>query len=69
MFMAVSGRSGITAFDRLGDRIQTTEKRCPTCGYTDEEGNWTNGTTGNRVVYQHVCPRCGAEREYVIKLG
>lgn len=59
--------SGKTPLDRLRRRYETTEKRCPACGYVDEEGNWTSETDGRRVVYRHVCPSCGDAREHVFR--
>jgi len=49
-------------------RYESTEKKCPECGYVDEEGNWTNRTDGSRIVYHHVCPSCGADREHIYDL-
>jgi len=59
---------GKTPFERLRTRYESTEKKCPECGYVDEEGNWTSRTDGSRVVYHHVCPSCGADREHVFQL-
>jgi hypothetical protein len=67
--MSIHGTSSAGALERLRRRYETTEKRCPARGFVDEEGNWTSQTDGRRVVYHHVCPSCGAEREHVIELG
>lgn len=56
-------------FERLRRRYETTDKRCPECGHVDETGNWTSRTDGHRVVYHHVCPACGADREHVFEFG
>jgi RNA polymerase subunit RPABC4/transcription elongation factor Spt4 len=61
--------AGSGALERLRRRHETTEKKCPAHGFVDEAGNWTSETDGRRVVYQHVCPSCGADRERVIELG
>jgi len=49
-------------------RYENTRKRCPECGYVDEEGNWTSHADGQRVVYRHVCPACDASREHTLDL-
>ena len=61
-------RGGISALERLRRRYETTQKRCPDCGFVDEEGNWTSRTNGRLVVYHHVCPSCGAGREHTFRL-
>jgi len=67
--MVTKNNYGKTPFERLRTRYESTDKKCPDCGYVDEEGNWTNQTDGSRVVYHHVCPSCGADRELVYELG
>lgn len=67
--MSIHATSSAGALERLRRRYETTEKRCPARGFVDEEGNWTSQTDGRRVVYHHVYPSCGAEREHVIELG
>ncbi|MFB6157625.1 MAG: HVO_0649 family zinc finger protein [Haloferacaceae archaeon] len=62
-------KGGSTPLDRLRRRYETTETKCPECGYVDDEGNWTSRTDGRRVVYHHVCPSCGAGREHTYRLG
>ena len=59
---------GGTPLERMRRRYEATEKKCPACGYVDEEGNWTSRTDGRRVVYRHVCPGCDASREHVFRL-
>lgn len=60
---------GMTPLERLRRRYETTDKKCPSCGYVDEEGNWTAWMDGRRIVYHHVCPGCGADREHTFDLG
>ena len=60
---------GTTALERLRRRYETTEKKCPDCGFVDESGNWTSRTDGRRVVYHYVCPSCGAARNHTFQLG
>lgn len=67
--MATHGMRGNTALDRLLRRYETTETRCPECGHDDRAGNWTSRTDGGRVVYHHVCPSCGADREHTFRLS
>jgi len=66
--MPTHGMEGITTLESLLRRYETTETKCPECGYVDDEGNWTNRTDGQRIVYHHVCPRCSADREHVFRL-
>ncbi|MDQ2052801.1 HVO_0649 family zinc finger protein [Natronolimnohabitans sp. A-GB9] len=49
-------------------RYETTDKKCPACGYVDEDGNWKSRTDGGRIVYRHVCPSCKASREHTFSL-
>lgn len=67
--MVPQGKKGGSTFARLRRRYETTEKKCPACGYVDEEGNWTSETDGHQIVYQHVCPSCDATREHVFRLN
>ncbi len=66
--MATRGRGGKTPLDRLRRRYETTHKKCPACGFIDEDGNWTCRTDGRRIVYYHVCPSCDADREHTFTL-
>ncbi|MFB6301928.1 MAG: HVO_0649 family zinc finger protein [Haloferacaceae archaeon] len=66
--MPTRGTGGKTPLERLRRRYETTEKRCPECGYVDDEGNWTSETDGRKIVYRHVCPSCGATRDHVFRL-
>lgn len=66
--MTPRNRGGRTALERLRRRYETTEKRCTSCGYVDDEGNWTSETDGRQIVYRHVCPSCGATREHTFEL-
>jgi transposase-like protein len=67
--MATNSTGGSTALDRLRRRYETTEKKCPACGYVDHSANWTSRTDGRRVVYRYVCPSCDASREHTFRLG
>lgn len=51
-------------FERIRRRYEESEKKCPECGYVDEDGNWESRTDGRRIVYHHVCPSCDAGREH-----
>lgn len=59
---------GGTTLERLLHRYESTETKCPECGYVDDEGNWSSETDGRRIVYHHVCPSCRADREHVFSL-
>jgi RNA polymerase subunit RPABC4/transcription elongation factor Spt4 len=67
--MATNTNRGGSPFSRLRARYESTDKKCPACGHVDETGNWTSHAEGARVVYHHVCPSCGADREHVLELG
>ena len=56
-------------FEWLQRRYEETEKKCPECGYVDDDGNWKSQTDGQRVVYHHVCPSCSADREHTFEFG
>lgn len=58
-----------TPLENLRRRYETTETKCPDCGYVDEGHNWESRTDGKRVVYRHVCPSCDASREHTFRLG
>jgi len=52
--------------ERLRERYENSETKCPECGFVDDsEDNWLSHTDGGRIVYHHVCPSCDAAREYV----
>lgn len=57
-----------TALEKLRRRYETTDKKCPACGYVDTGRNWESRTDGKRVVYRHVCPSCDASREHTFRL-
>lgn len=59
---------GRTPLERVRVRYENTDKKCPECGYVDEEGNWTSQTNGRQLVYRHVCPSCKASREHTFDL-
>lgn len=54
-----SKHRGVTALDRLRERYDADSRVCPACSYEDTEGGWQAATTGDRVLYRHVCPSCG----------
>lgn len=66
--MVPRNRGGRTKLEWIRRRYEGTEKRCPECGYVDEEGNWMSETDGRRIVYRHVCPSCSASREHTFDL-
>ena len=66
--MPTPNTGGNTPLDRLRRRYETTETKCTDCGYVDDESNWTSGTNGREIVYRHVCPSCGADREHTFRL-
>jgi len=65
--MAIRRNAGTTALDRLRSRLEA-DLRCPECGYEDAEGEWSARTTGDRVLYRHVCPSCGAIDSLTLRL-
>lgn len=67
--MPASNTAGVTSLARLRRRYETTEKKCPDCGFVDESRNWTSRTDGRRIVYTHVCPSCEASREHTFELA
>ncbi|WP_255196790.1 HVO_0649 family zinc finger protein [Halorarius litoreus] len=67
--MALGNVRGQSALDRLRERYESTETKCTACGYVDENGNWTSETDGRKIVYHHVCPSCGASREFTYRLN
>lgn len=62
------GMIGASTLEWVRQRYETTEKKCPACGFVDEEGNWTSRTDGREIVYHHVCPSCGAHRDHTFSL-
>jgi len=61
--------TGSTPLERLRSRYESTETRCPECGYVDDDReSWTSRSDGRRIVYHHVCPGCDADREHVFEL-
>lgn len=67
--MTSHGITGSTPLERLLHRYETTDTKCPNCGYIDDEPNWTSQTEGKQIVYNHTCPSCGDERQHVFTLG
>lgn len=66
--MPTAPTRGNTPLARLRRRYETTETKCPECGYVDEEGNWTSRTDGREIVYHHICPSCRADRTHTFQL-
>lgn len=56
-------------FERLREKFDKSELRCPACGYVDTDGNWRVTTTGARVRYQFICPTCDAVETRELRLG
>lgn len=63
------GKNGSSPFDRLREKFDADELRCRDCGYVDEDGSWRVSTTGARVTYQHICPKCDALSTRELRLG
>ena len=61
--------TGGSTLDRLRERYEQTDTKCTACGHVDTEGNWTTEADGAEMVYNHVCPSCGASREHVFDLS
>jgi len=64
--MAVQGPTGITALDRMRDRLTETESRCPECG--SDAAEWRCETDGGRVRYERTCPSCDAVASRTLRL-
>jgi ribosomal protein L32 len=64
--MAVQGPTGVSALDRLRDRLTETVSRCPECGCDDAE--WHCETDGGQVRYERTCPSCGATADRTVDL-
>lgn len=60
---------GHSAFEQFRRKLDDSERRCRHCGYTDAEGGWRVTTSGSRVQYQHVCPKCDAIDTRELRLG
>ncbi|WP_435126920.1 HVO_0649 family zinc finger protein [Halobaculum sp. D14] len=56
--MAIRG-DGPSALSGYQERLRS-RVRCVECGRVDVGADWTTGFRDGRVVYRHVCPRCGA---------
>jgi len=67
--MSPRSTGGKTALDRLRRRYETTDTKCPDCGYVDDEAHWTARTDGNRIVYHYTCPSCQASRDHTFEIG
>ncbi|WP_222919918.1 HVO_0649 family zinc finger protein [Natrinema sp. SYSU A 869] len=55
-------------FERLREKFDESELRCPACGYVDTDGGWRVTTSGGRVRYQFVCPTCDAVETRELRL-
>lgn len=60
---------GTNPLERLGSRFDDVDLVCPDCGYEDDDGSWTSVTSGDRILYRHVCPSCGSIRKRTLRLG
>ncbi|ESP89691.1 HVO_0649 family zinc finger protein [Candidatus Halobonum tyrrellensis] len=65
--MARSDRAGTTPLDRYRERLRE-EPECAECGFTDEGGDWRTKYRNRRIVYHHLCPRCGATETLELRL-
>jgi predicted RNA-binding Zn-ribbon protein involved in translation (DUF1610 family) len=63
----VSG--GMNPLESLRSRFDDADLVCSDCGYEDHDGSWTSVTSGDRVLYRHVCPSCGSIRKRTLRLG
>ncbi|WP_435064668.1 HVO_0649 family zinc finger protein [Halobaculum sp. EA56] len=66
--MASRRRGGTTPLELYRERLRESP-RCGECGYTDEGGEWQTAYRERRLVYRHVCPRCGAIERRVFRLN
>lgn len=59
-----------TAFDLYREQLRDTPT-CAKCGFTDSGGTWQTAYRERRLVYRHICPRCGAidRREFRFDRG
>ncbi|PCR92303.1 HVO_0649 family zinc finger protein [Natrinema ejinorense] len=55
-------------FERLREKFDDSELRCPACGYVDTDGGWRVTASGSRVRYQFVCPTCDAVETRELRL-
>jgi predicted RNA-binding Zn-ribbon protein involved in translation (DUF1610 family) len=58
---------GTTPLDRLKAQYDG-DVRCRECGFVDADGGWQAETSGDRVVYRHLCPDCGAVEKRTLRL-
>ncbi|MFC4550682.1 MULTISPECIES: HVO_0649 family zinc finger protein [Halorussus] len=59
---------GSTPFERLTSHFDDEDLVCPDCGYEDEGGHWKAATSGDHVLYRHLCPSCGTVRKRTFEL-
>ncbi|MFC6907028.1 HVO_0649 family zinc finger protein [Halalkalicoccus tibetensis] len=62
------GPTARSPFERVRDRYENSEKKCPDCGYIGEDGEWKSETDGRVIVYQYRCSSCNATRRHVFNL-
>ncbi|MFC6906908.1 HVO_0649 family zinc finger protein [Halalkalicoccus tibetensis] len=60
--------SGRSPFERVHDRYENSEKKCPECGHIDEDAEWNSETNGRTVVYTYRCSSCEATRRHMFNL-
>jgi len=58
-----------TPLERLRRRYETSDTKCPECGFVDEDSSWKSHTDGSQIVYQYACPSCDASRDHTFRLG
>ena len=56
-------------FERLKQKFDESDPKCPACGCSDSDAGWRVRTTGSRVTYQYVCPTCDAIETREMRLG
>ena len=67
--MSSKRSTGTTALDGLRSHFDDAAATCPKCGYEDADGGWQAATSGDRVLYRHVCPSCGAINKRELRFG
>lgn len=65
--MAIDGSSGVSALDRMRDRLSRTESKCPECGSRNAE--WDCERDGTEVLFERTCPDCGAVADRTLRMG
>jgi predicted RNA-binding Zn-ribbon protein involved in translation (DUF1610 family) len=67
--MSHNQSGGTNPLERLGSRFDDVDLVCSDCGFEDDDGSWTSVTSGDRILYRHVCPSCGSIRKRTLRLG